>query len=226
MKKKKFVFSNVIIELNHNYEAQAKELAARLNQTGENGLIAIDCSPNGNLNAFHYDDGLESAAIIKKSAESFLGADLAWFEKIINASKKSAFKTNFKIGEEARLWERVRYDNYREKLDWTQPFCVKNDRGRTRAWYPNWPTLGYKKGFSTKGEIIKFINESVAYVQKFYLPLPVSNQPINQRMHYRLVFHTDSRGIDFIGGLWLSRSEFKIFLAKDTVVGLISPERL
>lgn len=225
MEKKEFTFSNVIIELNCSYELQAQKLATQLNPTGEQGLMAIDCSPNGNLNAFYYGNGLESAGIIRKAAESFLGADLAWLERMIKNSKESAFKTNFKIGENAGLWEKINYENYREKLDWSLPLCIKNDRGRTKVWYPNWPKLGYKSGFSTKGEIIKFINENNAYAQKFYLPLPVANQPINQRMCYRLVFYTDNQGAEFVGGLWLSRPEFKIFLAKDATVGLISPAR-
>jgi hypothetical protein len=42
-------------------------------------------------------------------------------------------------------------------------------------------------------------------------------------MHYRLVFSVEKEAIDFLGGLWISRPGFKIFLGNDAVVGLVSP---
>lgn len=224
MKKEKSIFSNVIIELNNNYESQAKNLVSKLNPEGENGLIAIDCSPNGSLNPFYYENGLKSAAIIARLAGSFLGSDRFWLKNIIKSSGESAFRTNLEIGEKIGLWERVRYDECQEKLNWNQPFCVKNNRKQTRVWHPDWRMLE-GEGFSARKDIFKFIAENVAYTQKFYFPLPAVNRPENQWMHYRLVFYVRENQVEFIGGLWLGRKDFKLFLTEKTTVGLISPAR-
>lgn len=222
-KKNQFVSSNEIVEIEQFNATQAKLLIAKLCAKEKSPIIVeVDCSPNGNLNAFNYGNGIESARLIYQLAKSFLGQDRAWLSAKIGVSKHSEFKTDFKLGESVGLWTRITPEE-KEKLDWTNPFCVKNEKGITKIWHPDWRILGYKNGFSTRASIMSFIHESPSYRQKFYLPM---KSPIESlKMHYRLVFfvNAEKKEYEFIGGLWIARPGFKIYLSKDAVVGLVSP---
>lgn len=221
-----FVTSNDIMELEEFHAMQARQLLGKLRKDeSKNYFIEIDCAPNGNLNAFYYGDGLKSAKIIRSIAGSFLGKERASLERKIDAARNSKFETDFELGEEAGLWKRVTSNNHATMLNWEEPFCVKNEKGVTKIWHPDWRRIGHKNGFSTRGAIINFICEAPAYLQEFYLPLPVPNQTLIWRMHYRLIFFakTNEKKLDFIGGLWISRPSFKIYQDKDSLVGLVSP---
>lgn len=221
--KNQFTSSNEIMEIEQFNATQAKLLIAKLSEAETSPtIIELDCAPNGNLNAFNYGNGIESARLIRQLAGSFLGKDRIWLEEKIGAAKNSEFKPNYKLGESAGLWTRIT-PGEREKLDWTKPFCVKNEEGLTKIWHPDWRRLGYQNGFSTRASIMSFIHESPAYRQKFHMPI---KSPVNfLRMHYRLVFfvNAEKKEYEFIGGLWIARPGFKIYLGKDAVVGLVSP---
>jgi len=223
MKQESFTVSNEIVELGSNYEKLATVLVSRLRKNGETGLIGIDCVPNGSLNAFSYDNGLEPAKIISNLAGSFPGMPGNRLKEELAKGDSLVFKTDYAIGEKAGLWNRVSPNDYAEKLDWGRPLCVKNERGKTRIWHPEWRLLGHNNCFSTKGAIVRFVFDNKAYLQDFYPPLPTTVCSLNYRMHYRLVFSVEKEAIDFLGGLWISRPGFKIFLGNDAVVGLVSP---
>jgi hypothetical protein len=224
--KNQFIFSNEILEIEEFHAMQAKNLINKLRQNDDQDVfIELDCMPNGNLNAFHYGNGLKSATIIKNLVGSFLAEDRPWLERKLYAAKNSEFKTNFQKGNEVGLWKRISANNYQEMLNWDKPFCIKNEKGITRIWHPEWRRLGYKNGFSTKGAIINFIFKEITYLQKFYSPLVAPECSPVWKMHYRLVFFAPAKEkqLDLIGGLWISRPEFKIYLDKNSLVGLISP---
>lgn len=222
MKKESFAISQEVIELNQSYETLATELVSRLKKPGETGLIGIDCVPNGNLNAFNYGNGLEAAKTIRTIAGSFPGIATDSLKRALEKGDDSVFQTNYEFGEKAGLWNRVRPNDYQEKLNWGRPFCVKNERGQTKIWHPEWRTLGHNRCFSTKGAIVKFVFDNKAYLQNFYFPLPTTVNPLDYRMYYRLVFSVEQAEANLVGGLWISRPGFKIFLGSDAVVGLIS----
>lgn len=222
-KKNQFLGSNEIMEIEEFNAAQAKLLVMKLS-AGEKhpSLIELDCSPNGNLNAFNYGNGIESARIIYELAGSFLGKDRNWLTTKISESEDSEFKTDFKVGESSGLWTRIMPEE-RETLDWKKPFCIKNEKGITKIWHPEWRRLGYKNGFSTMTSIMSFIREFPCYYQRFYMPI---KRPANAlRMYYRLVFfvNTEERECEFVAGLWISRPGFKIYVSRDATVGLVSP---
>lgn len=225
-KKNQFIRSNQILELTQFNKTQAEILITKLRQKNdETVFFEVDCIPNGQLNAFYYDNGLISVKIIKDLAGSYLATDRAWLDQKIWSARNSELKTNFELGEEAGLWKRVEPSNYQEKINWGQPFCVKKENGLTKIWHPEWRILGYKNGFSTRKSIIEFIHGNPTYLQKFYLPLPTPNYPSKWRMFYRLVFLAEAgqKKIDYIGGLWISRPGFKIYPDQSSLIGLISP---
>ena len=226
MKKYPFESSNEVLEIEELNVSQAKQLINKLKIHGEQcSFISLDCVPNGSLKAFSYGNGLESAKIIRDLGDSYIGPELPWFEKKIWEAEKSNFKLDFKIGEELKLWERITPNNYLDKIDWNQAFCVKNAKGQTKIWHPQWRRFGDKFGCATKGSIIRFIQEETAYLQNFYLPLNNPNYAEKWKMFYRLVFLSEAgkKDPEFIGGLWISRPSFKIYPGTNSIVGLISP---
>ena len=222
-KKDQFLPSHDIMEIEEFNATQAKLLVVKLSaRETKPAMIAVDCVPNGSLGAFNYSNGLKEARIIYRLADSLLGPERAWLAAKIGAAKNSQLTTDFAIGEQAGLWKRILPEE-RIELDWTKPFCVKNEQGLTKIWHPDWRRLGYKNGFSTQASIMSFIHAAPSYRQKFFLPL---KNPIHSlRMHYRLVFFVNPKEneYEFIGGLWIARPSFKIYLNKDSVVGLVSP---
>lgn len=225
-KKQKFTRSNNIMELQELHASQAKKLIGKLlADVDQNVFIEIDCAPNGNLNPFHYGNGLQSMEIIKDLADSLLRNELPSLERKIDLAKKAEFKTSFALGEQAGLWERLSPLNYEEKLDWNEAFCIKNEKGLTKIWHPEWRRLGFKNGFSTRGSLIEFIHSERTYRQKFYLPLPTPECGLAWRMYYRLVFFIPESqpDLELIGGLWISRPGFKIYPEENALVGLVSP---
>jgi len=224
-----FKSSNEIVELKLLYGAQAENLVIKIREeNNQNFFIQIDCAPNGQLNSFNYGNGLEAVKIIKKLAGSFLAKDLFWLEQKIELLKNSSFKTNFDLGAKIGLWEKVKPNDYQKKIDWNKPFCVKNENNSTKIWHPDSRFFGHNVGFSTKGSIVNFIHENTAYLQDFYMPLPGPNGSSAWKTTYRLVFlcEANQRDPEFIGGLWISRSGFKIYPGKDSLVGLISPKKV
>lgn len=219
-----YVGSNEILELNKFHATQAQILVSKLRpEKDKNVFIEVDCIPNGLLNPFGYGNGIESVKIIKDLAASYLGPEKYWLERKIKAAAE--FKTDYELGEKANLWKKVNPIDYKEKIDWDEAFCVKNTKGATKIWHPQRRILGYSNNFSTRAEIVNFIYEGDAYWQKFYMPLPAPNDNPAWRMHYRLVFFSESvdKNLEFIGGLWISRAGFKVYPDKKAIVGLISP---
>jgi hypothetical protein len=214
-----FTSSNVIRELAPIYENQAKELAEKLGVNHENSLVEIHCVPNGQLNAFHYGNGVQTAEIILGLAGSFLGSDLDGFSEKITIAKKSDFKTDFDLGERLGLWSRITPNNYLEKIDWKQSFCIKNKKGLSRIWNHEGKS-GYMEGFATRETIKNAVNDGPAYHQPFYKPLRLGGGDEGQVI-YRLVFFHSPEKTEFIGGLWVSRNNFKVYIKKDSIVGLI-----
>lgn len=217
-----FTSSNIIRELAPIYENQAKKLAEKLGADYENSLVEIQCAPNGQLNAFHYGNGLQTAEIILKLAGSFLGKDLAGFKKKIDIAKQSDFKTDFNLGERLGLWTRIKPNNYLEKIDWKQSFCIKNKKGLSKIWNPERGKSGYMEGFATREAIKNAINDGPSYWQPFYKPLRLSESGDASQVIYRLVFFHSFEKTEFIGGLWISRNNFKVYINKDSTVGLIT----
>lgn len=215
-----FTSSNVIRELAPIYENQAKELAEKLGVDHKNSLIEIQCAPNGQLNAFHYGSGVQTAEIILELAGSFLGSDLDIFKKRISVAKKSDFKTDFDLGERLGLWSRITPNDYLEKIDWKQSFCIKNEKGLSRIWNHEKGKSGYMEGFATRETIKNAINDGPAYHLPFYRPLRLEGGDEGQVV-YRLVFFRYTERTEFIGGLWISRNNFKVYIKKDSIVGLI-----
>ncbi len=221
-----FTRSNEIMELEEFHAMQAKNLINKLKQKDEkNVFIEIDCIPNGSLNAFNYGNGLESAKIIYDLAGSFLATDRAWLSEKIHLAKNSEFELNVQLGEEAGLWKKINPERINEELNWDKPFCVKNEKGITKIWHPDWRRLGYNNGFSTRSSIMNFIYAGGVYLQKFYMPLRTPERSPAWRMHYRLVFFAKAgkQNLELIGGLWISRPGYKIYLDKNSTVGLVSP---
>jgi hypothetical protein len=225
-KNQSFVSSNSIMELEEFHASQAKNLISKLKTDADrNVFIEVDCAPNGNLNPFHYGNGLKSMEIIKNLAGSLLRNELASLERKLDLARKSEFKTSFTLGEQAGLWRRISPLDYEEKLDWSKAFCIKNERGLTKIWHPEWRRLGFKNGFSTRGSLIEFIHSERTYLQKFYMPLPAPEGGANWRMYYRLVFFIpeSQSDLELIGGLWISRPGYKIYPEENALVGLVSP---
>jgi len=226
-KKNLFKNSNEILELDRSYENQAKELLINLQpEKKQNFFAEIDCAPNGQLNLISYGNGLKSAEIILDLAGSLLGSEKHWLKSKIELSKDSNFKIDYPLGEKLGLWQRVCANDYEKILDFSQPFCIKNDKSLTKIWYPEWRVFGNHKGFATRGSIIKFIHEETTYLQKFHMPL-ASVGASHWRMTYRLVFFCSAsqEAPEFVGGLWISRPGFKIYPDKNSVVGLIAPQK-
>lgn len=222
-----FGISNEIIELNPAYEKEAKTLALNLRNDagGKNYFIEIECFPNGKLNQFHYGNGLESAKKILNIGGSFIGEEQAWLAQKIGVSEQKPFYLDYLIGEKLGLWERIRQNNCHELLDWSKPFCVKNAKGLTKIWHPELRKL-YRTGFATRSSIIRFIREETAYLQAFYQPLQAINS-ISWKMNYHLVFfYHEEAEPEFIGGIWVSRPGYKIYPDKDSIIGLISPQKV
>jgi hypothetical protein len=225
-RKVRFESSNSIMELDNFHAIKARELVAKLRiNASESAFIEIDCAPNGSLNAFNYGNGLNSVEIMKEIGMPLLRNELASLERKIDAAKKSSFQIDFTLGEIAGLWKRVTMENYSEQLDWSQPFCLKNEKGLTKIWHPEWRRLGFKNGFSTRSSLIKFIAGEKVYLQKFYMPLPTPERGLNWRMYYRLIFFSpaNSSDLELMGGLWISRPGYKIYPAENALVGLVSP---
>jgi hypothetical protein len=226
VKKVKFEKSENIMQLDVFHAAKAQELAAKLRTSVEESVfIEIDCAPNGSLNAFNYSNGLNSVKIMKEIGLSLLRNELPALERKIKAAKNSAFQTDFALGEIIGLWKRITIDNYSEQLDWDQPFCLKNEKGLTKIWHPEWRRLGFKNGFSTRSALVKFIAAGKVYLQKFYMPLPTPECGLNWRMYYRLIFFAPAHTFDLelMGGIWISRPGYKIYPEENALVGLVSP---
>lgn len=221
-KKNVFETSNEIIELPNVYEDQARNLATQLTiNSNKNLFLEIDCAPNGHLNPFHYRNGLGSVRTLLEINHSFLGSDQAWLEKRIAVAAEC--EPDYSLAEKIGLWKRVNENNFEELIDWSLPFCVKNYKGVTKIWHPQWRKF-FHLGFATRSSIIKFIKEEKAYVQPFHLPLSAINN-IYWRMTYRLIFFcSPGSEPEFIGGFWISRVGFKIYPSKDSILGLISSE--
>ncbi len=217
--------SNEIIEINLAYKGEAERLIENLHKETRDSFLEIDCAPNGALNAFHYGNGFKSAVIISDLSASFLGQERAWLENKISLAQGSNFKTDWQLGEEAGLWTRVSPNNYEEKLNWNESFCIKHQTGAAKIWHPQWRSLGHHGSFATRSGIVKFIHEGEAnYLQPFYFPLPSINGESIWKMVYRLVFFCGAgQTPELIGGLWITRPSFKVYPAKDAVIGLISP---
>ncbi|MFA6514443.1 MAG: hypothetical protein WCT50_04135 [Patescibacteria group bacterium] len=179
---------------------------------------------------------------IGEITSSFLGKDSFWLERKIISTKNSGLAIDFRTGVKLGLWKLITSESYSDdylkelgwgksfcvkpgELNWEQPFCVKNEEGLTKIWHPNWRTLGYKNGFSTKESITKFIEKTPTYLQKFYAPFPASDKEPTRKMYYRLIFFVEAgaKKIDFCGGLWISNFGFKIFQDENSIVGFISP---
>jgi hypothetical protein len=228
MKTKSPNSSKEIIELNQNYENAAKQLATLLRpKTPKNVLMALDCAPNnGALNPIHYLDGFQPLQIFKNLAASFLGPDQCWIEQLMTENGYLRFKTDFRLGEEIGLWQKIFPNSYPLKVNWNEPFCVKHENGATKIWHPRWRDLIHRQSFATRGEIVKFLYEGGnSYWQPYYLPLPMPNKPEDWGATYRLLFHCPAaKDPELIGGLWLSRRGFKIYPGKGAEMGLISPQ--
>jgi len=222
-KRKEFGVSSKIIEIPVNYENQAKQLASSLTSNQKNVFIEIDCMPNGHLNSFNYSNGVKSAKTILKIAGSFLGDDRLWLEQKIGVSEKSIFIPNYGLGEKLGLWKRVRENDYRELINWSKPFCVKNDSGLTKIWHPGL-RKSQRTGSATRSSIVEFIKEHKTYLQPLFTPLKAVT-PSSWNMAYRLVFFCPAFSEpEFVGGLWISRSGLKIYPDQNSVVGLISTQ--
>lgn len=225
-RKVNFISSNNIMELDDFHAIKANELVAKLRTNVQESIfVEIDCAPNGSLNAFNYGNGLNSVKIIKEIGFPLLRNELAEWERKIQAASNSSFQTDFALGEIAGLWKKITMNNYSEMLDWSQPFCLKNEKGLTRIWHPEWRLLGFKNGFSTRSTIMEFIAAGNVYWQKFYMPLSTPECGPNWRMYYRLVFFSPANSFDLelMGGLWISRPGYKIYPEENSLVGLVSP---
>lgn len=221
-----YIGSNEILELDQFHATQAKILISKLRpEKDKNVFIEIDCVPNGLLNPFSYGNGIESAKIIKDLAASYLGPERYWLEEKIKVASGTGFKTDYELGERVSLWKKIDSIDYKEKINWSEAFCIKNTNGLTKIWHPEWRRLRYSNNFSTRAEIINFVYEGNAYWQKFFMPLPAPNNNSAWRMHYKLVFLAEAadKSLEFIGGLWISRPGFKIYPDKKSIIGLISP---
>jgi len=221
--KNEFSVSGNIAEISQWHKIEAERLVEKLQSAHqEEGLISLDCAPGGNkLNPFHYNNGRNDAGVVKSLAGSFLGDDLAWLEEKIALSSRSAFKTDYAIGEKLALWQRVRPNDYQQKIDWSHPFCVKHENGASRIWHPNRRQLGYNNNLSTVGAIKEFIFSDTSYLQKFFIP-PIAEN--NQSIIFRLIFICQkNKTPEMIAGLWISRPGFKVYPDKKATVGLISP---
>lgn len=236
--KNQFSISKDILELEEFHKIQAALLVNKLRPAdAPTAFIQLDCIPNLNLNAFNYGNGLKAAEIIRDLTGSYLASDRCWLERKIDSAGQAQFKTDWQLGEEAGLWKRICLEDYREKIDWEKPFCLKNEEGKTKIWHPKWRELCRdlirrrrisdisESPFSNKVSLISFISRAPVYLQRFYLPLasPINNNP-GWRMYYRLVFLAEAgKKLDFIGGLWISRPGYKIYPGSDALVGLVSP---
>lgn len=220
-----FGVSKEIIEIPIAYENEAKELVNNLWLNNSSVLIEIDCRPNGHLNPFQFDNGTKSAKIILELGGSFLGEERALLEQKITQANQNSFVPNYSRGEYLGLWKRVKENDYRELINWDEPFCVKNEKGITKIWHPDLRRY-QKSGAATRSSIVRFIREERTYLQKLFAPLPAINFS-SWGMSYRLVFFCQkNQEPEFIGGLWISRPGLKIYPDKNAVVGLISTQVL
>lgn len=218
---KKFGISKKIIELSENYETSAQQLVSKLNPK-KPVFIEIDCMPNGQLNVFNYQDGRDSLKSIIAIGESFIGVDRVLMEQRI--ANTEIFTPNYGAGEYLGLWKRVKEDNL-PLVDWSKPFCLKNDHGLSKIWFPGL-RRHHKTGSATRNSLIRFIKEERVYLQPIFKPLPAISFP-SWGMFYRLIFFCSKDfEPEFMGGLWISRSGLKIYPDEKSVIGLISPQTI
>lgn len=226
MKKNECQHSNEILELNETYKDQGQKIAKQLcGQSRKPVFIQLDCLPNGKLNVFNYGNGLESLKVMIGLAGSFLANDRPWLERKMASASDPEIRFDLEAGEKIGIWTRVRANDLSEKISWDAPFCLKSSRGRTKIWHPERNMFPYNSGFSTRTSIVTFIHEETVYLQRFFTPLATPETIAKgQRMAYRLLFFCEGgQEPELIGGLWISRPGFKIYLAKDSIVGLVSP---
>lgn len=221
-----FNFCDKILELSSSNKKSAEEIIRLIQKESKDGIfVALDCLPKEKLNPFHYQNGLKDVKVIMELAGSSLKTNRDYLEKKIIQAEKNDFKTDFSLGEKIGLWKRIAPNSGYDALDWSQPFVIKNKFNSTKIWHPDWREWSYPQGFATRGAIISLINEGSAYVQKFHAPLLSTDGTSVLRMIYRLIFFCKDKNSspEFIGGLWICRPGFKIYLGPGSLAGLISP---
>lgn len=184
-------------------------------------ITAIDCVPNGSTNAFDFEDGQTAAKILAKLCSGYQQDNI--LTKLAAVSSSPAPEFDIAMGEKIGLFKRVELDN----LYWRENFIVRSKlRGPCLIWHNHKGYRGLTKGLSTSSEIEKLFRKGKpVYWQKFYDPLadPTDCRPDNkQGTIYKLLFFCEpGQATEFIGGLWIARRSFKIYITSDAIVGPI-----
>lgn len=218
-----------VIKISQKYKEAAEELIDKLAPYLPNtAIVALDCAPNGTLNAFHYADGKNDAETLKELAPHLQNLDSL-------ISQASKFKIDYQVGEKVGLWEKLNYEDFEEKIDWENAFVVKKQTGEMKIFFP---CLNRKKakgkinsqgirraGGSTKHDIIMFLYQPGAnYYQPYFHPLPGPITPCRNTT-YRLLFSREKpQESYFIAGLWVSTVSLRIKNETQIRTGLIIAE--
>jgi len=221
--------SDLILTLDNNYRAMAETLVVRLKRVlPEQSLIALDCVPNGKLNAFHYVDGKHDA---QRLLELFKLHHLPG--KVLEMHIKIAknFKINYEAGVELGLWKKLEFASFEQIVQWEDAFVVKKPSGEMKIYDPMLDSKRSKgkiqkhdinlAGAVTRHEMIRFLHKpGVNYYQLYLPPLPGPQDPCRNTT-YRLLINRNYSSVQLIGGIWVSSESLRLKNEKQIRSGLI-----
>lgn len=215
--------SNTVKSINRENLAEAKDLSLEIaKQHRSYGLLAIDCAPNGNLNAFYYNQAWNILhRLVQSKISDKLSLDKRLIEGFLHHSIPASFATDYKVGSRLGLWEVADI----KKLDWENPFCVRHDN-LSRIWHPNGKYFGHGQGLNGKQAIKDFVNEKTSYIQPFHNPLNLNDSEEGKKWKtiYRLFFWAERAQAQYLGGVWLSAPMMKVLPIKQAIMGRIAAQ--
>lgn len=221
--------SDLILTLDNHYQAMAETLVVRLKRVlPEQSLIALDCVPNGKLNAFHYVDGKHDA---KRLLELFKLHHLPTATLELQIEEAQSFKIDYEAGVDIELWEKLEFSSFEKVIDWQESFVIKKPSGEMKIFDP---MLERKKakgkiksqdinlaGAVTRYEMLRFLHKLGAnYYQPYLPPLAGPKDPCRNTT-YRLLINRNGNSIQFIGGLWVSGNSLRLKNESQIRSGLI-----
>ena len=218
---KKAEISDVILRLDKKHQAKAKLLAKELKKfLPQDVIIAIDCVPNKELNAFHYVSGKNEVVnmieLIKNTKREEL--DIARLKHYVK--KANDFNIDFDAGSKIKLWKKLKFLTFDKVVNWEKSFTVHKPSGEMKIYSPSLERKRLKgeikaqriklAGAVTHTEMLIFLHKPGANYYQLYLnPLPGPKEP-NNNTTYRLLFNCSEDETNFIGGIWTSSKNLRL----------------
>lgn len=218
---KKAEISDMILRLDERHQVEAVLLAKELKKfLPKNVIIAIDCVPNRELNAFHYVNGKnEVGNMIEILKKTDVGELNVMFIKDC-VKKADDFNIDFDAGSKVELWKKLEFLTYEEVIDWEKSFTIHKPSGEMKIYDPGLEQRKLKgqiktqdiklAGAVTHTEMLLFLRKPGANYYQLYLnPLPGPKEP-NNNTTYRLLFYCSESKINFLGGIWTSSKKLRL----------------